>query len=128
MFEKVCHSRWNPLYLIIAIPIGIGQGYPELFEIARIGDEGTVRIWGTCIRAAIDAEDVQNLLSDMVQKISDGDAKRVNNLGMSRLDGTVFPCGKGEPTPYSDGYCGIALGEYDVLYRVGIIIVALHNR
>lgn len=112
MVLSVCHSRVNPFYISLSTPLFMGLGYQSVYEPRRLWNDniGTVELLGTCIRAAINYDDVRDLLMSLPGRLDSGDAFKVNNLGIIRMDSSVFPCGDGEPTPYSDGYCGIGLG------------------
>ena len=110
IFPSACGWRYNPFYLLIGTQYAFDRTYIDVFEGQRNGNEGTVSFLTSCIEAAISPTDVAALLPAMVEKLDAGVAVRRNNLGMFRLGDHVFPCDRGAPTPYSDGYCGISLG------------------
>ena len=96
------------------------EGYTYLDGWDRLPDEGEPLPGpGQCEVSYIQHASVKEQLETLVTKLADGTAYRTNNLGLFSINRLPFLCeppsfwnwlGFPQDTPYSDGYCGIALG------------------
>lgn len=110
-FLDICRSRLNLKYWLLSINLLLKRvTYITEIEALRMpGDNGFVVNTDTCVDAAISSSAIRTRLQEMMEGLRLGIITRPNNLGLLRFSQQPFTCYT-DPSIYSDGYCGIALG------------------